>query len=280
MAIYNIVQNYKRPQGYDTLLQLSSHNVVPCQWTMNETTINATPIIPQKAWDMSFGVTIGLFGYSGSMANAPTSIVIYGVIYNIDASSIPLIQRTINRGGAAIIYIFKNDNGAFAFFYNTDSQTSLRADEASKVNVAGIEGVLPPNKGGTGTTSIDSLRQQMGLGTVGSILTIAQGGTGANSAAGAKNTLGFATRAEYTGTLTTHWKGGNPYLQNVAIAGITANDTPIIAPTLTSVLATDTPRIQGWGNVWRSYTYNGGITFVCYNIITSVNIPFRCLVVR
>lgn len=280
MAMYNIVERYKRPTGYDALIPLSSHNVVPCSFTESGSTINASPIVPQQAWDMSYGVTISLFGASGVIPTLPTAIVIYGESFTLDSTNGTLLQRSVNRTGAALVHIVRGTDGGYAFYCNSDSQTSLRADVAAQVDVSGITGVLPPEKGGTGTTSITALRQAMGLGAVGSTLTIAQGGTGATSAAGAKNTLGFATRAEYSATLGTAWSGGNPFTQSVAINGILATDTPIISPTLTSNLGTDTPRIQGWGNINRAYTYNGGITFVSYNFTSTVAIPFRCLVIR
>lgn len=276
-AIYNIAERYKRPNGYDVLVPLSSHNVVPCQFTESNSTLNIVPLIPQHVWDMRNGITINIFGSAGSIPTLPTVISVYGENYTLSATHGTLLQRTVNVTGSALVNLVP---GGYAFYCNSDATTALTADVANKVNVSGIEGVLPVNKGGTGTTDLSTLRQNLGLGAVGSTLTIAQGGTGATSAAGAKNTLGFATMAQYTGTLTTSWAGGNPYTQNVAISGILATDAPIIAPTLTSVLNTDTPRVQGWGNIWRAYTYNGGITFVCYNIKTTVNIPFRCMVMR
>lgn len=276
-AIYNIAERYKNPSGYDVLAPLSSHNVVPCTFTETDSTITIVPLVPQEAWDIRNGIVVNIFGSTGSIPTLPTTISVYGSDFTISNNHATLLQRTVNRTGSALVNLVP---GGYAFYCNTDSMTALKADEAAQVSVDGIVGVLPVTKGGTGVDNISDFRNNLGLGPTGAPIPITGGGTGATSAAGAKTTLGFATMTQYTGTLTTSWAGSNPYTQNVAISGITANDAPIIAPTLTSVLATDNPRIAGWGNIMRAYTYNGGITFVCYNIKTTVNIPFRCMVVR
>ena len=86
-------------------------------------------------------------------------------------------------------------------------QTSLQALR-NAMGLGNTTGVLPAANGGTGQSSLQATRNAMGLGNTTGVLPVANGGTGANAAASARSNLGvtdIATRPNYqisTSTLT------------------------------------------------------------------------------
>ena len=78
-------------------------------------------------------------------------------------------------------------------------QTSLQALR-NAIGLGDTLGVLPAENGGTGQTSLQALRNAMGLGNTEGFLPVVNGGTGAGTADGARTNLGvtdIATRPNY-----------------------------------------------------------------------------------
>lgn len=80
----------------------------------------------------------------------------------------------------------------------SDGKIGASADKALYTGTGGNiqSGVLPPSAGGTGKTSLNELRDSLGLGNdISQSLPIEKGGTGANTVAGARNALGLGNSA-------------------------------------------------------------------------------------
>lgn len=84
-----------------------------------------------------------------------------------------------------------------------------------------------------------------------------------------KNSDGINTMKQVkAATLTAAgWSGAAPFTQTVAVAGITAADTPIVSLRITDGTAAATVKAQNkaYGCVDRAVTGAGNITFYCYN---------------
>lgn len=72
-------------------------------------------------------------------------------------------------------------------------------DDMVQPNANGLYGAVPVASGGTGGTTVEEARNNLGLGNTSGALPIANGGTGATSAAAARKALGLANDA--TGTI-------------------------------------------------------------------------------
>lgn len=72
---------------------------------------------------------------------------------------------------------------------------------------------------------------------------------------------------KYASLVAAGWGGTAPYTQTVAVEGITAADTPIIALSIPKGLSGDTVKAQkkAYGMVDRTESGAGQITFYCYN---------------
>lgn len=84
----------------------------------------------------------------------------------------------------------------------------------------------------------------------------------------------------YNATIGTGWGGSGPWSQNVAVAGITAADTPWVDLVLSGTDPDDRARLEGWGMVSRITTYAGGITVRCLDDKPAVAMPIQMKVVR
>ena len=108
----------------------------------------------------------------------------------------------------------------------------------------------------------------------------------ANSAAGTANNAvnianSKATTVLYKATIGTGWAGGAaPFTQNVGVAGITANDTPIVDVDLSTIAYGNKDAvIEAYSKIYRITTYANGIT-VYADEKTTVNVPIQLKVIR
>lgn len=108
----------------------------------------------------------------------------------------------------------------------------------------------------------------------------------ANSAAGTANNAvnianGKATTVLYKATIGTGWAGGAaPFTQNVGVAGITANDTPIVDVDLSTIAYGNKDAvIEAYSKIYRITTYANGITIYA-DEKTTVNVPIQLKVIR
>jgi hypothetical protein len=91
--------------------------------------------------------------------------------------------------------------------------TTLGAADANHTHdLAGstVTGILPAAKGGTGVSSVQALRNAMGLGNTLDVVPVANGGTGANSASGARTALGI-TPVNIAAAPTSHASASETY---------------------------------------------------------------------
>lgn len=86
--------------------------------------------------------------------------------------------------------------------------------------------------------------------------------------------------ADYTATIGTAWSGSAaPYAQEVAVAGITSTDEPLVDIAQTGTEATDSAIREAWGRITRITTADGKI-IVYAEEKTTVSIPIRMRVVK
>ena len=110
---------------------------------------------------------------------------------------------------------------------------------------------------------------------------IANGGTGATTAAAARSKLGAASRVSYTATITTTWSGSAaPYTQAVSVSGILATDTPHIMPVYSTTNSTAITQKEAWACVSKAETSDGTITFTCFEDKPTTDIPIQVEVMR
>lgn len=108
----------------------------------------------------------------------------------------------------------------------------------------------------------------------------------ANSAAGTANNAvnianSKASTVLYKATIGTSWaNGAAPFVQNVGVAGITANDTPIVDVDLSTIAYGNKDAvIEAYSKIYRITTYANGIT-VYADEKTTVNVPIQLKVIR
>lgn len=298
MANYRIIQRVKTLAGYDILHPNTPFDVLTItSISVNNKNLVLTTKLPQEAF-MGDEFTF-TFVVPNTIDSVTGNCLINGTAYAFQGDSLAGLK--VNKGTSVICRAYNgqiwvngihattssssgsvdasNITGVLSAAKGGTGQTSLQATR-NAMGLGNTLGVLPVANGGTGQNNVQALRNSMGLGNTTGALPIANGGTGATTVAAAKTNLGFATRATYTGTLTTTWAGSNPYSQAVTITGILATDIPVIDLTLSGTLATDNNRIKGWGFVQRAVTAANKITFYAYGTKPSVQLPFRVLCVR
>lgn len=139
--------------------------------------------------------------------------------------------------------------------------------------------VLPPERGGTGTTSLDKLAQKMGLEIP---ISIQKGGTGGSSASAALKNLGAASTTTFTVNLPVSWaayaSGG--YYQQINVAGMTESDNPVVDIILSTDIAASKLQLEAWACVSLIKTFNGSIQVFCFEKAPTVAMNVQMLCVR
>lgn len=80
----------------------------------------------------------------------------------------------------------------------------------------------------------------------------------------------------FTGTLSAEgWSDTAPYMQDVAIDGITADMSPIIDVVLSDDIETAAAEQTAWGCITKAMTGDGIITFFCYDTKPETAINFK-----
>ena len=92
---------------------------------------------------------------------------------------------------------------------------------------------------------------------------------------------GKSERYEFIATVTTTWVGSSaPYTQDVTVAGILADDDPIISPVYSATNATAILEKEAWGLVGKVETTLNTITLTCFEEKPVTAFNLQLLVVR
>lgn len=92
--------------------------------------------------------------------------------------------------------------------------------------------------------------------------------------------LGHVKHGVYTTTLNTTWAGSSPpYSKEQTIAGILADDTPVIDVVMSGIFETDEARAEAWGYIYRAVTAANKVTFYATEK-PAVDLPIQLKVVR
>ena len=92
---------------------------------------------------------------------------------------------------------------------------------------------------------------------------------------------GKSERYEFTAAVTTTWIGASaPYTQDVTVAGILADDDPIVNPVYSATNATAILEKAAWGNVGKAETTTNTITLTCFEEKPVTAFNLQLLVVR
>lgn len=79
-----------------------------------------------------------------------------------------------------------------------------------------------------------------------------------------------------TATITTTWTGSSaPYTQDITVAGVTANDEPVISPVYSAVNATAILEKIAWNCVGKIVTGANKITVTCFEDKPITAIPIQ-----
>lgn len=127
------------------------------------------------------------------------------------------------------------------------------------------------------------------MGTVG----IQNGGTGATTAEAARTNLGIddvlaslkteidAKHFTRTATISTSWTGdAAPYTQTVSVEGLLATDLPHITPVYSDTLADAIAQKEAWCMVSEADAGKSSIAFTCFEDKPTVAIPIQIEVIR
>lgn len=89
-----------------------------------------------------------------------------------------------------------------------------------------------------------------------------------------------ASVQKYPATIGTTWTGSTaPYVQEIAVNGIAADDTPIVDLIMSGTYTTDETRLTEWGKIYRIVTAANKIT-VYAKEATTAELPIQLQVVR
>ena len=151
---------------------------------------------------VQFGLSTGSAYSSATTLQNNTTAVIGGGTIDINASykirftltdALSTIEKIVNLGTAAYTVFFRQGGNGVAFGKVSERENALEINSDwglyhGDVNLAGT---VPVSRGGTGATSAAAARNALGLGNTTGALPIANGGTGATTAAAARNALGL-----------------------------------------------------------------------------------------
>ncbi len=85
----------------------------------------------------------------------------------------------------------------------------------------------------------------------------------------------------YNATIRSNWSGSRvPYMQNVTVAGILSDDSPIVDVVLDTDSETALSQLEAWGCVSKIATGTNQITVTCLEDKPTVAIPIQIKVVR
>ena len=95
-------------------------------------------------------------------------------------------------------------------------------------------------------------------------------------ARGSVNVLVGGGLPPITTTITTTWTGSSaPYTQTISVSGITADDTPIVAPVYSETNATAILQQEAWNLISSIVTGDGSITLTCFGTKPTIEIPIQ-----
>ena len=113
-------------------------------------------------------------------------------------------------------------------------------------------------------------------------LPVAQGGTGATTSDAARANIGAASKESYTATLSdSGWSSDAPYTQTVTVSGILSTDNPLVDIDLSSAtLDTIGDLKDSWSYIDRIVTADNKITAYCYEEKPDKALKIKLMVVR
>lgn len=86
---------------------------------------------------------------------------------------------------------------------------------------------------------------------------------------------------DLTATISTTWSGATaPFTQHVAVAGITAEMSPLVSPVYSTSNPTALLQKEAWACINKAVTYSGGVTFTCFEGKPTTAIPILIKVVN
>ncbi len=154
---------------------------------------------------------------------------------------------------------------------------SVTVDEQGHVTV-GSNPTVAIAQGGTGATTAAGARNALGLGNTTGALPVANGGTGATTAAGARTNLGVAGKST-VGTATllaSSWVGTTaPYSYTLAVSGATANSNVEILPPVS--MTEDQYEAMSEACIIGGTQAAGSITLVAWGEKPTINLPIRVI---
>jgi hypothetical protein len=86
----------------------------------------------------------------------------------------------------------------------------------------------------------------------------------------------------YTATLTTSgWSDTEPYVQTVAVTGVTATDNPIADIDMSSATNDNSvDLLSAWGTIGKMSAGSDSITAYCYGDKPTLDIPIKLLIIK
>lgn len=118
--------------------------------------------------------------------------------------------------------------------------------------------------------------------SISGIVKIENGGTGATTAEEARENLGVATTQDFTVSVTEAWDyiDDRGYRQSISVPGIESSDNPIVDVVLGSDIAANALYLEAYALVTRVTTSNSTIILHCNNEAPTVAFTIKMKVVR
>lgn len=176
------------------------------------------------------------------------------------------------------------------FAYDGTNWVLLKSTLATWNNISGVN---PITKGGTGASTADQARANLGAAAsnhthaltgsdITGVLPISKGGTGATSAAAACAALGCASRSYYKCSVNTTWSTNSSggFYKTISISGILATDVPVVGVVLSSDVSAATLQGQAFACVNRITTAANSITLYAFKTKPTTTFSLQLLVIR